>query len=67
MATYVLIFIGFTGRVEYAKQIEGLSDEQAIKLAGQETGDYRATRIEIWDGIRMVGLVGTRVANPQKS
>ena len=62
MATYVFLFIGHTGRIEYSKQIDCLNDEQAIDLAGRETGDYRAKVVEIWNGDCAVGLVKIRTA-----
>jgi hypothetical protein len=58
MPKYSLLFFGADERIVESRQIECLTDEQAMQIASQETGGHVA--IQIWEGDRPVGLVGNR-------
>ena len=56
MTIYSFLFIDENDLIGESKRIECFSDEQAIDLAAQEPGDYKA--IQIWDGDRPIRLIG---------
>jgi hypothetical protein len=61
MTTYRLLWLDEKGNARKSTQIECATDQEAIGVAGRQTGDYEA--IEIWDGPRPV----CRCANPGKT
>jgi hypothetical protein len=56
MATYSLLFIDANEHIGRSRQIECLTDQQAVDSAAKEPGDYRA--VQVWDGDRPIALVG---------
>jgi hypothetical protein len=61
MATYSLLFIDANEHIGRSRQIECLTDQQAMDSAAKEPGDYRA--VQVWDGDRPIALVGIRAAS----
>jgi hypothetical protein len=61
MTTYRLLWLDRDRHALKSKQIECVTDRQAIDIAGQQTGDYEM--IEVWDGTRPV----CRCGNPNKA
>ena len=60
MPTYRIVWIDAQGIARKSKQVECLTDLEAIEIAEQQIGDYE--RVEVWDGFRPVGRIG----NPGK-
>ena len=56
MATYSLLFIDANEHIGRSRQIECLTDQQAVDSAAKEPGDYRA--VQVWDGDRPIALIG---------
>jgi hypothetical protein len=56
MTSYSFFFIDTDEHIGMSAQIECLTDEQAMEVAAQEAGDYRA--IQIWDGERPIAMIG---------
>jgi hypothetical protein len=52
MTAYRFLWLDEKGHVPRSTHVECATDQQAIELAGRQTGDYEA--IEIWDGPRFV-------------
>ncbi len=55
MATYSLLFIDANEHIGRSRQIECLTDQQAVENAAKESGDYRA--VQVWYGDRPIALV----------
>lgn len=56
MTSYSLFFIDSNDRIERSHQVDCLSDEQAVEMARQETGDHCA--VQVWAADRSVAMVG---------
>lgn len=55
-ATYGLLFIDANEHIGRSRQIECPTDEQAVDMAANEPGDYRA--VQIWNEDRPIALIG---------
>jgi hypothetical protein len=56
MTTYRFFFIDTHEHIGRSERVECPSDERAVDIAAEETGDYRA--IQIWNGDRPIAMVG---------
>jgi hypothetical protein len=50
MPTYRIVWIDAQGTARKSRQVECLTDREAIEMAEQQIGDYE--RVEVWDGFR---------------
>ena len=60
-ATYRLIWLDQDGRALKSTHVNCVTDDEAIDVAQQQTGDYAV--IEVWDGSRAV----CRCGNPREA